>query len=107
MREGPNFAGHYSIVQFGCGTECTLVVIGDNKTGRPFWFMRGGDDNLALQLRYRLESRLLAAQWASSELDKCFVELFDFENDEWKLLKKLEIGTRQDCYTDISATIRW
>jgi len=69
--------------------------------------MRGGDDNLALQLRYRLESRLLAAQWASSELDKCFVELFDFENDEWKLLKKLEIGTRQDCYTDISATIRW
>jgi len=35
MRNGPNFAGQYSVIQIGCGTGCSFVIIGDNKTGRP------------------------------------------------------------------------
>ena len=40
LREGakkpPNFAGHYVIVEWGCGTECTVHRMVDVKTGRVF-----------------------------------------------------------------------
>lgn len=29
----PNFAGHYTVVNWGCGTECAVYVIVDNRTG--------------------------------------------------------------------------
>jgi hypothetical protein len=28
MKEGPNFASHYSLVQIGCGTGCTFALVG-------------------------------------------------------------------------------
>lgn len=32
-RQGPNFSGHFTIVDWGCGTECQSFVIVDAKTG--------------------------------------------------------------------------
>ncbi len=32
----PNFAGHYIVAQWGCGTECQVGVIIDTKTGRIY-----------------------------------------------------------------------
>ena len=29
----PNFAGHYTVVSWGCGTECGVYAIVDNSTG--------------------------------------------------------------------------
>ncbi len=31
--QGVNFAGHYTVVQWGCGTECTQLAIVDIRTG--------------------------------------------------------------------------
>lgn len=31
--DGPNFAGHYAVVTWGCGTECQGYAIVDSKTG--------------------------------------------------------------------------
>jgi ankyrin repeat protein len=40
LREGvkkpPNFAGHYVLVEWGCGTECTVYMMVDVKNGRVF-----------------------------------------------------------------------
>jgi ankyrin repeat protein len=40
LREGakkpPNFAGHYVMVEWGCGTECTVYMMVDVKNGRVF-----------------------------------------------------------------------
>lgn len=33
---GPNFAGHYIIVEIGCGSPCTLMAIVDAMTGRIY-----------------------------------------------------------------------
>ncbi len=33
---GPNFAGHYVIVTWGCGSPCLMAAIVDLKTGRVF-----------------------------------------------------------------------
>ena len=36
-RQGPNFAGHYTVVFWGCGTGCAQVAVVDAKTGRIYW----------------------------------------------------------------------
>src|SRR5947208_3010419 len=33
---GPNFAGHYTIVEWGCGTSCISVAISDTETGMVY-----------------------------------------------------------------------
>lgn len=79
MRQGPNYAGRYSVIQIGCGTGCSFIIVGDNKTGRPTNFPRGGEDNMYLQVQHQLDSRLLTAQWADYDGGKCYVEFFDFD----------------------------
>lgn len=36
VRRGPNFAGHYTVVVWGCGTACGVYVIVDNRTGQIY-----------------------------------------------------------------------
>ncbi len=105
MRQGPNFAGHYTLIQIGCGTGCSFTIVADNKTGRPASFPRGGEANMYLALDYRLESRLLAAQWFSYDAGRCFLEYFDFDRDEWKLLTKADIGNSDTCYKTIDENL--
>ncbi|NTF46076.1 hypothetical protein G6L80_29310 [Agrobacterium rhizogenes] len=106
MREGPNFAGHYTLIQIGCGAGCSFAIVADNKTGRPASFPRGGEANMYLALNYRLESRLLAAQWFSYDAGRCFLESFDFDRDEWKPLTKADIGDNDTCYKAIEENLR-
>jgi hypothetical protein len=35
-KRGPNFAGHYAIVSWGCGTSCGSYVIVDSRSGRVY-----------------------------------------------------------------------
>lgn len=53
--EGPNFAGHYTIVSWGCGTDCQVTAVVDARNGRvtfaPFTAFSG--------TAFRRESRLL------------------------------------------------
>lgn len=77
---GPNFAGHYTIVGWGCGTSCITFAIVDARTGRVFF--PPGIDVLSMDhvdvnpdepesqftgLRYRLGSRLLIVAGAPNE----------------------------------------
>jgi hypothetical protein len=54
---GPNFAGAYTVVIWGCGTSCQSGAVIDARTGRvwslPHSFVRGAD--------FRLASRLFVA----------------------------------------------
>jgi hypothetical protein len=99
LKSGPNFAGHYSLIQIGCGTDCSFVYVSDNKTGKVFNFPRGGEDNLDLQLAYRPNSRLLIVQWANYDEDKCVVESFEWKKEKAILLNATVIGKRELCLT--------
>jgi|AraplaMF_Col_mMF_1032025.scaffolds.fasta_scaffold01330_10 hypothetical protein len=101
MAEGPDFAGEFSVIQFGCGTGCSMVIVANNKTGRPYSFPRGGEDNMYLTLKYKLDSRLMVAQWGSYDSGKCYMEYFDFVKGSWSELGKREIGPLDSCYNDI------
>jgi hypothetical protein len=76
--EGPNFAGHYTVVAWGCGAGCIDFGIVDAVSGKVFFdpSLRGvsndhvresdsekdlddGVDRTTLQLRFRRDSQLL------------------------------------------------
>ena len=80
--KGPNFAGHYTVVVWGCGASCVTFAIVDSLTGRVIFWSPGIDGtNLGedtedfekegstggLQLRFRLNSNLLVSVGALNE----------------------------------------
>ncbi|MEY9097986.1 hypothetical protein ABIA24_000895 [Sinorhizobium fredii] len=105
MKEGPNFAGEYTVIQIGCGTGCSFVIVGNNRTGQPFDFPRGGEDNMYLSLEYQLTSKLMTAQWADFDQSSCFVEQFKFDGSAWATLSKRDVGSAEACYNDIKENI--
>ena len=69
-KRGVNFAGHYTVAQWGCGTSCMQAAIIDAKTGAVFfpeelngfgvWFWDANDDTrLDDALRFKPNSRLM------------------------------------------------
>ena len=78
IREGPNFAGRYKVIQFGCGTGCSFVFVADVSTGRVSNFPHGGEYDQELQLEYRLASSLIRARWVPNleKMDSCLLEDF-------------------------------
>lgn len=77
---GPNFAGHYTIVGWGCGTSCLEFAIVDAITGKVFFppgipYIDGHFVDLGpgesmpefITLRYSIDSRLLVLLGAPGE----------------------------------------
>ncbi|MGD1095259.1 MAG: hypothetical protein ABSB35_25115 [Bryobacteraceae bacterium] len=69
-RPGPNFAGHYFIITWGCGSPCLMAAVVDARNGGvyppPFhhgraYFQVPWADSSTPPLDYRLDSRLLIA----------------------------------------------
>jgi hypothetical protein len=54
-KKGPNFAGHYTIIEWGCGSECQRSAIVDAKTGAVYF----PDFTSSWGMLYRPDSSLL------------------------------------------------
>lgn len=83
-REGPNFAGHYRVAVWGCGSSCAQFAIVNLKTGRVLTaegvrnvsgvhfevdgFMPSAESEFGL-FRFRKDSRLLVVLGAINEDD--------------------------------------
>jgi hypothetical protein len=88
MAEGPNFAGHFRIVQLGCGTGCSLVFVADVARGQVHAFPLSGEAHQALELEYRVESRLVRAQWVPEvpDWEHCLEEDLTFDGRRFTAL---------------------
>ena len=76
---GVNFAGHYIVIEIGCGMGCTLVYLGDAKTGRIQDVPLGGEDFFGLLLSYRKVSGDVLARWANDYKDEnCHEQVYRF-----------------------------
>lgn len=94
MKEGPTFAGEYSVIQFGCGTGCSMVIVANNRTGELFDFPRGGETNQGLELKFDLKSKLMFARWyTDSSWESCIFETLLFQNGEWIAKTAVASGT--------------
>lgn len=63
VNAGPNFAGHFTIVEVGCGTSCTIPFIVDLSDGRIFEFPSALRIVPDITYEYKKESTLLVALW--------------------------------------------
>lgn len=71
-KEKPNFAGHYIVTIWGCGTSCVMGAVVDAKTGRVYWwnFTVCCWPNVDLKfqpIEYRLNSKLIVFSGARNE----------------------------------------
>jgi hypothetical protein len=92
-KQGPNFAGHYTIVEWGCGTECIQAAVVDSRTGTVFQppFGQKGDRYFATTwLHFKLGSRLILActncrRWAREDCDQHY---FVWSDDRWSEVRR-------------------
>lgn len=100
LADGVNFAGHYTVVQFGCGAGCVTGFIVDDRTGRVYDAPRGGEANMYLMLQYQKDSRLMVAQWADAK-NICNLEFLEWDEGKSKVLSSRKVGVTDDCFKDI------
>jgi hypothetical protein len=75
-REGPNFAGSYTLVEWGCGAGCVQFAVADAKTGAvfmpPFYvgpraLLEGETGEPEEPLQFRVDSKLLIVSGSRNE----------------------------------------
>ena len=72
-RENPNFAGHYILTAWGCGTTCLMGAVIDAKTGRVYWWnfticcWPSDVDDKFLPIEFHLNSSLIVFSGARNE----------------------------------------
>ena len=97
-REKPNFAGHFIVTTWGCGTECVQGAIIDARTGRVFmlpfslccWGTEAGVDDRFKPVEFRLESSLIVLSGARNEKDGDYATRFyRFQDNRLVLLKSV------------------
>ena len=91
-QQGPNFAGHYTVVIWGCGTSCAQFAIVDAMTGQtydpPFRLITWGDEEGLLKqsgLHFRLDSSLFVAQGCPEEKN-CAARYYEWKDNRLILL---------------------
>jgi uncharacterized membrane protein YhaH (DUF805 family) len=88
---GPNFAGSFAVVEFGCGADCATGFVTNLNTGHVQDLPVGGDGYTDLRVGGYPSSRLLATQWQSddsSDHPACTRQYYDFDGLQFKLIWK-------------------
>ena len=94
----PNFAGHFIVTTWGCGTECIAGAIIDARTGHVFmlpftlccWAPGTVDDNFK-PVDYRLNSSLIMLSGARDEKDGDYAtRAYRFQNNRLVLVKTIQ-----------------
>lgn len=98
-REGPNFAGHYTVVTWGCGTDCREFAVVDARTGRVYFHPKaltvaGVPYQDEARLQFHLGSRLFVV--AGQLLGERGVEgdgkfYYEWRDNRFRLLRKGDV----------------
>jgi hypothetical protein len=114
--KGPNFAGHYTIAEWGCGSACVSMALVDAKDGRiyrsPFGLL-GAGDTLQFEekdspkedefhfLAFRLNSRLLVVKGCPEDKD-CATYYYEWTGSVFKLTLKVPPWSKYLSVTPVS-----
>ena len=99
-RDGANFAGHFSVVMFGCGSGCGTGFVIDVKSGDVHDLGYGGEEQMYLNPEWRPDSRLLKVSYHGGDL--CYREAAVWSDGQFKVIAR---QTRQA--TDYSDSCDW
>ena len=104
---GPNFAGKYFVIRWGCGSQCVMMATVDAKTGtiyEPPLANKGSLnvplDNLSdMEVDFRSNSSLLVLRNACrnfKDRNSCGVYYFDWKNNSFALVKFVRVNPLKD-----------
>lgn len=102
MANGPNFSGHYNLIEIGCGSSCRFGILIDANTGLRYDFPLGGEENYQLNLTMTVESRLLRATWKDVyNDDSCVKQHYEMvDNVGLKLLNEIRYKVPEFSYCE-------
>lgn len=87
--QGVNFAGHYSVVEIGCGTSCRFAFVVDLRTGEVGSFPYGGEEQYQMKMLYSSESKLLKVRWKGDwDSETCTEQDMLLHGLEWSVLEE-------------------
>jgi hypothetical protein len=96
--KGANFAGHYTIAQWGCGAGCISIALIDAKKGTvydgPFAVLGWGWPQFgegSEPLSFRADSRLLIVRGCPEEKN-CGAYFYEWTGSSLKLIRKAPAG---------------
>lgn len=106
-RPGPNFAGHYIAIRWGCGSPCIQMAVVDAETGTVYsppitangsgfvlpLLTLGNRVSRVAEVEFRLGSRLMVvkATPVQSERHPSYEYYFVFEQNRWTLLRRIRL----------------
>jgi hypothetical protein len=97
--KGPNFAGHYFVIYWGCGSQCVMMATVDAKTGKVYDPPLSGAgselyvplDNLSeMEIDFRPDSSLLVLRNACrnfKDRKTCGMYYFNWKDSHFDLVK--------------------
>jgi hypothetical protein len=95
-RQKPNFAGHFIVTTWGCGTECVLGAIIDAVTGRVFMLPTtlccwgANVDEEFNPVEFRPNSKLIILSGARNEKEgDLATRFYKFENNRLILIRSI------------------
>lgn len=88
-------AGHYVVVQIGCGTGCTTNIVGNVRTGQLIEFPLGGEEYQGLDILTSPKSKLFTARWG---FDDCTTRTYSLEGTRFVQVGRDEYE-RKGCYS--------
>lgn len=87
-------AGHYVVLQTGCGTGCTWNIVGDIRTGQLMDFPLGGEEYQGLSILTDPKSSLFTAKWG---FDACIIRTYSLEGTRFVQIGRDEVENK-GCY---------
>lgn len=103
---GPNFAGHYYVIRWGCGSNCMMMAIVDATTGRIYNPPLSGvgtelyvsmDQLSDKEIDFQPNSSLMILRNACTDARKgCGVYYFNWQNNKFALLKRTLVDLTGD-----------
>jgi len=98
-RKGPNFAGHYTIAAWGCGTACEQIVVVDLRSGdvyegpfgnlpRAAIYLGPNVDETKTGMFFHRDSSLFVARGCPN-YEACGTYYYEWTGSEFKLLHRI------------------
>lgn len=108
--KGVNFAGKFTVAQWGCGSECIQMAVINQQTGavyrgpfrvldfsaRPFVFAdrsTNAKPEWFEPISFRPSSRLLIVRGCPEEVNKnCATLYYEWESEKFRLIRKIPVA---------------
>lgn len=97
--QGITFAGHWTLIHIGCGTNCTFGYAVDLSDGSITPLPIGGENYQNKQIFHELYSNLLKATWTEGwpPDGRCLIGEWLLEDDTFRELRVFEHPVYDDC----------